>query len=76
MRRSLLLCTLFLATAAARVTAVQIAPSAGLDAGVKSFFTEHCTSCHGEKKQKGDLRVDTLTIDFESPKIMGTGRKS
>ena len=37
---------------------------------VRPFFTEHCTKCHGEKKQKGDLRVDTLTIDFESPKIM------
>src|SRR5207249_865050 len=26
--------------------------------------------CHGEKKQKGDLRVDTLAIDFDSPKTM------
>src|SRR5882757_6945854 len=37
---------------------------------VKPFFSEHCTSCHGEKKQKGDLRVDTLVIDFDSPKVM------
>lgn len=41
-----------------------------IDNVVKPFFTEHCTSCHGEKKQKGDLRVDTLKIDFDSPKTM------
>ena len=47
------------------------APDAGIDSVVKPFFAEHCNQCHGEKKQKGDLRVDTLKIDFESPKIMG-----
>ena len=46
------------------------APDSGLDKIIKPFFAEHCANCHGEKKQKGDLRVDTLTIDFESPKIM------
>lgn len=44
---------------------------ADLDALVRPFFSEHCNKCHGEKKQKGDLRVDTLPIDFTSPKIMG-----
>ena len=38
---------------------------------VRPFFAEHCNKCHGEKKQKGDLRVDTLAIDFDSPKTMG-----
>ena len=38
---------------------------------VKPFFAEHCNRCHGEKKQKGDLRVDDLPMDFESPKISG-----
>lgn len=37
---------------------------------VKPFFAEHCNSCHGEKKQKGDLRVDNLTFDFNSPKSL------
>ncbi len=45
--------------------------AADLDSVVKPFFAKHCTSCHGEKKQKGDLRVDLLKIDFESPKVMG-----
>ena len=34
---------------------------------VKPFLAEHCNQCHGEKKQKGDLRTDTLGIDFSSP---------
>ncbi len=59
----------FLWLTAATLHAVQ--PGADLDTVVKPFFTQHCTSCHGAKKQKGDLRVDTLKIDFESPKIMG-----
>ena len=51
-------------------TGAHAAAPAGLDTVVKPFFEEHCTKCHGEKKQKGDLRVDTLKVDFESPKIM------
>ena len=35
---------------------------------VQPFFQQHCYSCHGEKKQKGDLRVDTLGQDFTAPK--------
>jgi len=42
-----------------------------LEKVVRPFFKENCTKCHGEKKQKGDLRVDNLMIDFDSPKIMG-----
>jgi mono/diheme cytochrome c family protein len=35
---------------------------------VKPFFAEHCIKCHGEKKQKGDLRLDTLPLDFAGAK--------
>ncbi len=42
-----------------------------MDSLIKPFFKEHCTKCHGEKKQKGDLRLDDLAINFDSPKIMG-----
>ncbi|MBI1374574.1 MAG: DUF1592 domain-containing protein [Phycisphaera sp.] len=38
---------------------------------VRPFFAEYCTKCHGEKKHKGNLRLDTLKIDFDSPKTMG-----
>lgn len=27
-------------------------------------------ACHGEKKHKGDLRVNELVLDVSSPKIM------
>lgn len=52
--------------------AVSAAPgtAAEMDKLVKPFFAEHCTSCHGVKKQKGDLRVDDLVVNFKSPKIM------
>jgi hypothetical protein len=36
---------------------------------VAPFFKDHCTRCHGEKKQKGDLRLDTLTRDFAAPPV-------
>ena len=44
---------------------------AGYEEAVKPFLTEHCNKCHNEKKQKGDLRVDDLVVDLDSPKIMG-----
>jgi len=33
---------------------------------IQPFLTSHCNSCHGEKKQKGELRVDTLSRDFDN----------
>ena len=38
--------------------------STDFDAAVKPFLEEHCTRCHGEKKHKGELRLDTLSRDF------------
>src|SRR6185295_19595353 len=37
------------------------------DAVVRPFLAQHCERCHGEKKQKGEFRVDTLRRDFASP---------
>src|SRR5947209_5938659 len=55
---------LVLATASAVSTA---APAAAIPAQQQQFFeskvrpllAEHCFSCHGEKKQKGGLRLDS-----------------
>jgi hypothetical protein len=38
------------------------------DAPFEAFLTKHCVSCHGSKKDKGDLRIDTLSRDFKSGK--------
>ena len=38
------------------------------DAPFEAFLTKHCVSCHGSKKEKGDLRIDTLSRDFKSGK--------
>lgn len=43
---------------------------AGLEEIVRPFFNQHCNNCHGEKKQKADLRTDNLLIDTRSPKTM------
>jgi hypothetical protein len=33
------------------------------------FFESHCTSCHGEKKQKGDVTLHDITLDFASAEV-------
>jgi mono/diheme cytochrome c family protein len=42
------------------------ANAAELEAGTRAYFREHCFRCHGEKKQKGELRLDTLDTDLTS----------
>ena len=32
----------------------------------EAFLETHCVRCHGPKKEKGDLRVDTLSRDFKT----------
>ncbi len=41
-----------------------LSASEEFDALVTPFIEEHCIKCHGEEKQKGDLRLDTLSRDF------------
>ncbi len=31
----------------------------------EGFLNDHCISCHGPKKEKGDLRIDKLSRDFK-----------
>ena len=38
---------------------------------VGPFLAQHCERCHGEAKQKGDLRLDTLGRDFAEPRTAG-----
>ena len=40
--------------------------TASFDSALKPLLAEHCVRCHGEKKQKGNFRVDTLPRDFAS----------
>ena len=34
------------------------------DREIKPFLADHCDRCHGAKKHKGELRLDTLSRDF------------
>ena len=65
----LLLFSLLVAFFSIRLDATE-PPQAGLDKLVRPFFAEHCNACHDAKKQKGDLRVDSMAINFQSPKTM------
>ncbi|MSU33798.1 MAG: DUF1592 domain-containing protein [Pedosphaera sp.] len=40
---------------------------AGFEQIAQPFLSEHCVRCHGEKKQKGNLRLDTLPRNFAAP---------
>ncbi len=41
----------------------------GFKTTVQPFVQEYCISCHGSKKQKGDLRLDTLENRLTDPGI-------
>ena len=36
------------------------------DTVVKPFLEQHCISCHGEKKNKGDVRLHQMDYDLAS----------
>lgn len=36
---------------------------------VRPFLTRHCPACHSDKKPKGDLSLDRLSTDFDSPAV-------
>ncbi|TWT34544.1 DUF1592 domain-containing protein [Blastopirellula retiformator] len=52
---------------------IEAAWAAGLD--VRQFLTSHCTSCHGEDAQEGDLRFDQLTLHETTPATLDTWRR-
>lgn len=68
--RPLILGQLLLIAPGAVMAAATPSTPKGLDTLVQPFFEQHCTSCHNEKKQKGDLRVDNLVVKLDSPKTM------
>jgi cytochrome c553 len=50
----------FLALAGSLLGGPHPAFAAAASNTLRTFFEAHCTKCHGEKKQKGDLRLDTV----------------
>ena len=47
------------------------AESAAFEKTVKPYFAENCFKCHDARKQKGDLRLDVIPLDFVSEKNSG-----
>lgn len=46
------------------ISATTLTVASPFDAEVQPFLKENCVRCHGPKKQKGKLRLDTLTGNF------------
>ncbi len=42
------------------------APQAHMDEKHRAFFSDYCTECHNEKKQKGKLRLDDVSFALDS----------
>jgi hypothetical protein len=42
------------------------APQARMDEKQRGFFNDYCVKCHGEKKQKGKLRLDDISFALDS----------
>ena len=63
---SALVLTLVLLLAAGGRLVAALPP--GLEPGVQTYLEQHCVKCHGAEKQKGEFRVDTLSmkVGFEN----------
>ncbi|MDF1851470.1 MAG: DUF1592 domain-containing protein [Verrucomicrobiales bacterium] len=63
---------LFFVLATGRVSAEPlVADRDTYESAVVPFFEKHCYRCHGPEKEKGDLRLDTLEIDFANTSALG-----
>ena len=45
------------------------AAEARMDEKQRQFFREYCTECHGEKKQKGKVRLDNIPLELNSVEL-------
>ncbi len=63
-----LLCMLSIVATGWALPAQTPALQADYDKHVKPYFAVHCFKCHGEKKPKGDFRLDNLPLDFSLAK--------
>ena len=63
MRTILPFCLLFTIAATARAEAAAGADPS-FDQAVLPYLQKHCLRCHGEKKEEGELRLDTVSRDF------------
>ena len=48
-----------------------VSDRATFENAVVPFFEKHCYACHGPEKQKGDLRLDDLPVDFADSGALG-----
>jgi len=49
--------------------------TAGLPPTVPAFFKSYCIECHGPKKEKGGMRLDTMGTISQTPQFANTWRE-
>ena len=68
-------CRLF---AAAAIVCLSVLSAGGAEDGfeksVAPILKRHCVACHGERKEEGELRLDTLGRDFSNGRLAGRWR--
>lgn len=64
--------------AAAAIVCFSVMPADSADDGfqktVAPILKRHCWACHGERKEEGELRLDTLGRDFSNGQLAGRWR--
>ncbi|MEY2598936.1 MAG: hypothetical protein RLZZ142_1195 [Verrucomicrobiota bacterium] len=64
-----------LALFAASLFATAAVPVARIEEQHRAFLKDYCVECHGEQKQKGELRLDTLSLQIDSVKTAEVWQK-
>ncbi len=55
----------FVSSLATRLFPVVLVASASAEEPYEAFLKTHCIKCHGPEEEKGDLRIDALSRDFQ-----------
>ena len=67
--RSVFSCVCFTALCCPARAHAQTPVAADFAQDVKPLLAQHCVRCHGEEKQEGDFRIDTLERDFANVRV-------
>jgi len=59
----------------ANLNAATALPEARIDERHRTFLQNNCTECHGDKKQKGELRLDDISFLLNTPEAADVWQK-
>lgn len=71
MKSRFLFCVVLIGASSIDAEDALVADRSTYESAVVPFMEKHCYSCHGPDKQKGDLRLDDLAVDFADTGALG-----